>query len=76
MRKISMILALCLCLAMLASAALADGYTFPLEKTGERQFIELGDRRARWLRLQNLVKSDDPSAFPALRQWEVYGRDI
>ena len=33
MRKISMILALCLCLAMLASAALADGYTFPLEKT-------------------------------------------
>ena len=49
---------------------------FPLEKTGERQFIELGDRRARWLRLQNLVKSDDPSAFPALRQWEVYGRDI
>ena len=33
MHKISMILALCLCLAMLASAALADGYTFPLEKT-------------------------------------------
>ena len=33
MRKISMILALCLCLAMLASAALADGYTFPLENT-------------------------------------------
>ena len=31
MRKISMILALCLCLAMLASAALADGYTFPVE---------------------------------------------
>ena len=33
MRKISMILALCLCLAMLMSAALADGYTFPLEST-------------------------------------------
>lgn len=33
MRKISMILALCLCLAMLTSAALADGYTFPLENT-------------------------------------------
>ena len=33
MRKISMILALCLCLAMLMSSALADGYTFPLEKT-------------------------------------------
>ena len=32
MRKISMILALCLCLAMLMSSALAE-YTFPLEKT-------------------------------------------
>jgi len=33
MRKISMILALALCLALLMSSALADGYTFPLEKT-------------------------------------------
>lgn len=57
--------------------ALSDGAVidFPLEKTGERQFIDLGGRRARWLRLQNLVKSDDPSAFPALRQWEVFGHD-
>lgn len=58
-------------------AELSDGsvFDFPLEKTGERQFVALGGRRARWLRLQNLVKSDDPSAFPALRQWEVFGRD-
>ena len=57
--------------------ALSDGAVvrFPLEKTGERQTIDLGGRRARWLRLQNLVKSDDPSAFPALRQWEVFGHD-
>ena len=63
---------------MRGEVALSDGgvVRFPLEKTGERQFVDLGDRRARWLRLQNLVKSDDPSAFPALRQWEVYGRDI
>ena len=33
MRKISMILALCLCLAMLLTSALAEGYTFPLEST-------------------------------------------
>ena len=33
MRKISMILALCLCLAMLMTSALAEGYTFPLEST-------------------------------------------
>ena len=48
---------------------------FPLVKTGERQVVDLGGRRARWLRLQSLVKSDDPSAFPALRQWEIFGRD-
>ena len=62
---------------MRGQVALSDGAVldFPLEKTGERQFIDLGGRRARWLRLQNLVKSDDPSAFPALRQWEVFGRD-
>ena len=58
--------------------ALSDGAVvdFALERTGERQFIDLSGRRARWLRLQNLVKSDDPSAFPALRQWEVFGRDV
>ncbi len=58
--------------------ALSDGAVidFPLDRTGERQFIDLAGRRARRLRLQNLVKSDDPSAFPALRQWEVFGHDI
>ena len=57
--------------------ALSDGAVidFALDRTGERQFVDLEGRRVRWLRLQNLVKSDDPSAFPALRQWEVYGRD-
>ena len=59
-------------------AAMSDGsvVAFPLKKTGERQYVELGGRHVRWLRLQNLVKSDDPSAFPALRQWEVFGRDL
>lgn len=58
--------------------ALSDGAVleFPLEKTGERQRIDLRGHRASWLRLENLVKSDDPSAFPALRQWEVYGVDL
>ena len=57
--------------------ALSDGSVvdFPLEKTGDRQLIKLGEHRARWLRLQNMIKSDDPSAFPALIQWEVYGSD-
>ena len=57
--------------------ALSDGGSveFPLEKTGERQFVALGRRRVRRLRLEALIKSDDPSAFPALRQWEVFGWD-
>ena len=56
---------------------LSDGSDVPfrLQKTADRQWIPLGNRRIRWLRLERLVKSDDPSAFPALRQWEVFGRD-
>lgn len=49
--------------------------SFPLEKTKDRQFIDLGGRRVRWLRLERMVKSDDPSAFPSLRAWEVFGYD-
>ncbi len=48
---------------------------FPLEKTGDRQWIGLGSRTVTWLRLERLQKSSDPSAFPALRQWEVFGAE-
>lgn len=60
-----------------ARVALSDGAVieFPLQRTGERQYVDLSGHTARWLRLEHLVKSDDPSAFPALRQWEVFGRD-
>lgn len=56
---------------------LSDGSDLPfsLRKTGDRQWISLEGRAVRWLRLERLVKSSDPSAFPALRQWEVFGRD-
>ena len=58
-------------------AVLSDGteLSFDLEKTGDRQWIDLGNRAVRWLRLERMIKSDDPSAFPALRQWEVFGRE-
>ena len=58
--------------------ALSDGAVvdFPLEKTGDRQYIALGAHRVSWLRLQNMIKSDDPSAFPSLVEWEVFGRDL
>ena len=48
---------------------------FSLNKTGERQWIDLGGRKIRWIRLEGMRKSDDPSAFPSLRAWEVYGRE-
>ena len=49
---------------------------FDLEKTKERQWIHLGGQNVRWLRLERMCKSNDPSAFPSLRAWEVYGHDL
>ena len=55
---------------------LSDGaeVAYDLEKTGDRQFIPLGSHTVRWMRLERMQKSDDPSAFPALIEWEVFGR--
>lgn len=60
------------------TVALSDGHSqaFPLEPVDGPQPIPLGSRRVSWMRLENLIKCDMPSAFPALRQWEVYGKDI
>lgn len=57
---------------------LSDGgeLAFDLQKTADRQHIPLGRHTVRWLRLERLQKSDDPSAFPALIEWEVFGRDL
>jgi len=57
---------------------LSDGtdLSFSLQKTPDRQWIDLGNRKISRLRLERLIKSDDPSAFPALTQWEVFGKDI
>ena len=59
------------------TVALSDGTetAFTLQKTGERQYIDLGKHIVRWIRLERLQKSNDPSAFPALTEWEVFGRD-
>lgn len=56
---------------------LSDGaeYAFPLEKTADRQYISLGTHTVRWMRLERMQKSDDPSAFPSLTEWEVFGHD-
>lgn len=54
---------------------LSDGaeITFPLERTGEPQQIDIGEHTVTWMRLERLIKSVDSSAFPALTEWEVYG---
>lgn len=48
--------------------------TFPLAGIDGPQRVELGAHRTRTLTLDRLIKCDNPSAFPALRQIEVYGR--
>ncbi len=58
-----------------AVASNGKEFSFDLKKTGERQWIELGEQTIRWIQLERMIKSDDPSAFPSLRSWEVYGRE-
>ena len=60
------------------TVTLDDGFekTFELEGKDGAQHIELGTHMVRTLKLHRLIKCDMPSAFPALRQIEVFGRDI
>ncbi len=60
------------------TVALDDGYeqNFPLEGKAGAQIVFLGKHRIRRLKMSKLIKCDHPSAFPALRQIEVYGTDI
>jgi hypothetical protein len=47
-----------------------------LEKTDKAHVIPCGNLEVMWLELCNLIKSEDPSPFPALTQIEVYGVEI
>ncbi|MCM1183423.1 MAG: carbohydrate-binding protein [Roseburia sp.] len=44
-----------------------------LEKSSRPHVLTFEKKRITWVRLRNLIKSDDPSPFPALSQIEVYG---
>lgn len=46
-----------------------------LVKTGKGQEITFEKRMVQWIRLEQLIKSDEPSPFPALTQFEVYGTE-
>lgn len=58
---------------------LSDGFekTFPLEVFDGPQEISLdGFHTVTWAQLDHLIKTEDqPSPYPSLRQWEIYGRD-
>lgn len=44
-----------------------------LQKTGNGQCFKITPRNVEWVKLSNLIMSDEPSEFPALSQIEVYG---
>jgi hypothetical protein len=56
----------------------SDGTSFSssLMKTDAPQKINFDKKRTEWVRMSSLIKSSDPSPFPALSQWEIYGREI
>ena len=53
-----------------------DCLDFPLEKSVRGHVLTFPEKEITWLELKNLIKSDDPSPFPALSQIEVYGRNV
>lgn len=47
----------------------------PLIKTEGMQCFSINPRAARWVKLKDFVRSEEPSPFPALSEWEVYGSE-
>lgn len=47
-----------------------------LIKTDQGQEILFPEKKISWLKLEKLIKSEEPSPFPALTQIQVFGRDI
>ncbi len=60
------------------TVVLSDGAEIPfaLRRSGEAQAVDIGEHTVTWMRLERLAKSADPSAFPALTQWLVYGTEV
>jgi hypothetical protein len=49
--------------------------TCNLVKTSAPQKIAFEKKTVEWIIMKNMVKSNDPSPFPALTQWEIYGKE-
>lgn len=58
-----------------ARITISDGWTtdVAIEKHHAGQSYRLDPRRTEWLRLDRLIKAEDPSPFPALTQIEIWG---
>lgn len=56
----------------------SDGHQIllPFEKTADTQYFPVGERTVEWARLGSLVKAGTLSPYPALTEWEVFGRDV
>lgn len=54
----------------------SDGYRATLDtiKTGMPQRFDLGGRNIEWLRIENLIRAEDPSPWPGLSQLMVLGQ--
>lgn len=60
------------------SLVFSDGGTsdFRLEKASAGQRFALEPRVIEWVRLERLIKADDPSPFPALTQIQLWGHEV
>ncbi|MDO4291714.1 MAG: carbohydrate-binding protein [Eubacteriales bacterium] len=60
-----------------ATFTFSDGSSldFPMEKSEKPHICSFAPRTVRWLTVDQLIKADDPSPFPALTQIEVYGKE-
>ncbi|MDD7740702.1 MAG: carbohydrate-binding protein [Fusicatenibacter sp.] len=60
-----------------ATVMFSDGSSIvlPLKKSGNAQEFTFEEKEIEYLELGQLIKSEDPSPFPALVQIQVYGRE-
>lgn len=56
----------------------SDGSAFQGEfiKSGQAQEFLFEKKRVTWITLDQLLKAETESPFPALRQWKVYGKEL
>lgn len=61
-----------------ATVSFSDGseMILSLEKGGHEQEFNFDKKIISWVKLSHLIKADDPSPFPALTQFEIYGTEV